>query len=35
MNIHFIDLKARHDSITDEINDAINYVIESSAFAGG
>lgn len=35
MKVPFIDLKAQYDSIKDEINDAIQKVINSCAFAGG
>jgi len=35
MKVPFLDLKAQHDSIKDEIDTAIKRVIESSAFSGG
>src|SRR6185436_3342626 len=35
MQIPFLDLKAHHDSIRDELDTAIREVIDSSAFAGG
>jgi dTDP-4-amino-4,6-dideoxygalactose transaminase len=35
MKIPFLDLRAQHDSIRDEIEFAIKQVIDSTAFAGG
>ena len=35
MNIPFLDLKAQYNSIRDEIQKAINKVMEQTAFAGG
>lgn len=35
MKVPFIDLKAQYESIKDEIDDAIQQVINSCAFAGG
>ena len=35
MQVPFLDLKAHHAAIRDEINSAINEVIDASAFAGG
>ena len=35
MKVPFIDLKAQYESIKDEINTAIQQVLESCAFAGG
>jgi dTDP-4-amino-4,6-dideoxygalactose transaminase len=35
MKVPFLDLKAQYESIKDEINTAIQAVLESSAFAGG
>ncbi len=35
MKIPFLNLKAQYDSIKDEINSAIQQVIEKTAFAGG
>ena len=35
MNIPFLDLKAQYASIKDEINSAIQQVLDSCAFAGG
>ena len=35
MKVPFLDLKTQHESIKDEINEAIQQVIDSSAFAGG
>ena len=35
MQIPFLNLKAQYDSIKDEINDAIQEVLDSCAFAGG
>jgi len=35
MKVPFLDLKAQYDSIKDEINAAIQKVIDSCAFAGG
>ncbi len=35
MKVPFLDLKAQHDPIRDEINAAISQVVESCAFAGG
>ncbi len=35
MNVPFLDLKSLHEPIKDEINEAIQKVLDSSAFAGG
>jgi len=35
MKVPFLDLKAQYESIKDEINEAIEKVIDSCAFAGG
>ncbi len=35
MKVPFLDLKAQYDSIKDEINEAIQKVLDSTAFAGG
>ncbi|MBE9573288.1 MAG: DegT/DnrJ/EryC1/StrS aminotransferase family protein, partial [Proteobacteria bacterium] len=35
MKVPFIDLKAQYESIKDEINEAIQQVLDSCAFAGG
>jgi len=35
MQVPFIDLKAQYESIKDEINEAIQQVLDSCAFAGG
>jgi dTDP-4-amino-4,6-dideoxygalactose transaminase len=35
MKVPFLDLKAHHASVRDEINDAIQEVIDECAFAGG
>ena len=35
MKIPFLDLKAQYESIKPEINDAIQQVLDSCAFAGG
>jgi len=35
MQVPFLDLKAQYESIKDEINDAIQQVLDSCAFAGG
>lgn len=35
MQVPFLDLKAHHSAIRDEINTAISEVIDASAFAGG
>ena len=35
MNVPFLDLKAHHEAIRDELNQAIGEVIDASAFAGG
>jgi dTDP-4-amino-4,6-dideoxygalactose transaminase len=35
MNVPFLDLKAQYASIKDEVNEAIQEVLDSSAFAGG
>ena len=35
MKIPFLDLKAQYQSIKHEIDDAIQQVLESCAFAGG
>jgi dTDP-4-amino-4,6-dideoxygalactose transaminase len=35
MNVPFLDLRAQYQSIKDEIDDAVNRVIASCAFAGG
>lgn len=35
MKVPFLDLKAQYESIKDEINEAIQKVIDSCAFAGG
>src|SRR6185436_19078249 len=35
MQIPFLDLKAHHDSIREELDTAIREVIDSNAFAGG
>ncbi len=35
MKVPFLDLKAQHDPIRDEINAAISQVVDSCAFAGG
>lgn len=35
MRVPFIDLKAQYETIKDEINEAINEVLESCSFAGG
>jgi dTDP-4-amino-4,6-dideoxygalactose transaminase len=35
MKVPFLDLKAQYESIKDEINDAIQKVLDSCAFAGG
>jgi dTDP-4-amino-4,6-dideoxygalactose transaminase len=35
MKVPFLDLKAQYESIKDEINEAIQQVIDSCAFAGG
>ena len=35
MKVPFLDLKAQYLSIRDEIHEAINQVLESTAFAGG
>jgi len=35
LKIPFVDLKAQYDSIKDEINQTIHYVIQDSAFIGG
>lgn len=35
MKVPFLDLKAEYESIKDEINVAIQEVLDSSAFAGG
>ncbi|MEW6188434.1 MAG: DegT/DnrJ/EryC1/StrS family aminotransferase [Thermodesulfobacteriota bacterium] len=35
MNIPFLDLKAQYQSIRDEIHNALNEVIDGTAFAGG
>jgi dTDP-4-amino-4,6-dideoxygalactose transaminase len=35
MKVPFLDLKAQYESIKDEINDAIQQVLDSCAFAGG
>ena len=35
MQVPFLNLKAQHDVLKEEISSAINEVIESSAFAGG
>ena len=35
MKVPFLDLKAQYESIHDEITDAIQQVLDSSAFAGG
>jgi dTDP-4-amino-4,6-dideoxygalactose transaminase len=35
MKVPFLDLKAQYESIRDEINDAIQQVLDSCAFAGG
>lgn len=35
MHVPFLDLKAQYESIKHEINDAVQQVLDSSAFAGG
>ena len=35
MKVPFLDLKAQYESIKPEINDAIQQVLDSCAFAGG
>jgi len=35
MKVPFLDLKAQYESIKDEINEAIQKVLDSCAFAGG
>ncbi len=35
MNVPFLDLKAQHDPIRDEVHAALEQVIEQNAFAGG
>ena len=35
MKVPFLDLKAQYLSIRDEIQDAIQQVLDSTAFAGG
>ncbi|MBW2675504.1 MAG: DegT/DnrJ/EryC1/StrS family aminotransferase [Deltaproteobacteria bacterium] len=35
MKVPFLDLKLQYESIRDEIHDAIDHVIEKTAFAGG
>ena len=35
MKVPFLDLKAQYETIKDEINEAIQKVIDSCAFAGG
>ena len=35
MKVPFLDLKAQYETIHDEITDAIQQVLDSSAFAGG
>jgi len=35
MKVPFLDLKAQYESIKDQINDAIQQVLDSCAFAGG
>jgi dTDP-4-amino-4,6-dideoxygalactose transaminase len=35
VKVPFLDLKAQYQSIKDEINAAIQAVLDSSAFAGG
>jgi dTDP-4-amino-4,6-dideoxygalactose transaminase len=35
MKVPFLDLKAQYESIKDEVNEAIQKVLESCAFAGG
>jgi dTDP-4-amino-4,6-dideoxygalactose transaminase len=35
MNVPFLDLKAHHEPIRDELNQAIGEVIDAGAFAGG
>ena len=35
MEVPFLDLKAQYESIRDEVNDAIQQVVERTAFAGG
>ena len=35
MRVPFLDLKLQYESIQDEINDALQQVLEKTAFAGG
>ena len=35
MNVPFLDLKAQYKSIYDEINQAVQAVLDNTAYAGG